>query len=84
MTYSDRSGSTLVQVWAWCDQAPSHLPEPVMTYCQLKPLEQSPVKYFIQENVFENVICKMDAVTFLQVSGAPLLTWINFNPTKDK
>ena len=40
------------------------LPEPIVVYCQLDSLEQVSVKFefefiiFIQENAFENVVCR--------------------------
>ena len=45
------------------------LPEPMLTYCQLDPLEQikqlnsnQNTKPFIHKNVFEDVVCKMAAI----------------------
>ena len=49
------------------------LSEPMMTHCcQLNPKEQISIKYynskvFIQENAFENIICKMAAISGLNV-----------------
>ena len=44
------------------------LTEPVLTYCQLDPQEQTSVKFeshyktSIHENAFENVVCEMAAI----------------------
>ena len=53
--------SALVRVWS--------LSEPMLTLCQLDPLEQTSIwilgrntKFFIHENAFENVVCEMVAI----------------------
>ena len=44
------------------------LPEPMLTYCQLDPQEQTSVKFeskyktFIQENPVENIVCRIVAI----------------------
>ena len=44
------------------------LSEPVLTYCQLDPKEHISMNFirnsniFIQENMFENVVCQMVAI----------------------
>ena len=61
------------------------LPELMLTYDQFDPLEQTLVKLeskcyiFIQENVFENVICKLSTGHFIQVSMSEVLKTNNWN-----
>ena len=45
------------------------LPDPMLTFCQLDPQEQTTVKFeskckkkSIDENAFENVVCEMAAI----------------------
>ena len=41
------------------------LPDPMLFFCQMNPLEESVNRYSnvsIQENVFQNVVCKMAAI----------------------
>ena len=62
------TASALVQVMACHLFGTKPLPEPILTYCQLDPEEQTSVKieskYKIstEENAFENVVCKMEAI----------------------
>ena len=64
------TGSALVQIMACRLFGAKPLPEPVLTYCQLVPWEQTSMNYnqntklFIHEYAFENVVCKMAAILF--------------------
>ena len=61
------TGSSLIQVMACRLFSTKPLPEPMLTFSQLDPLEQSSVKFeskhkiFIDQNAFEKV-CKMVAI----------------------
>ena len=65
------TGSTLVQVMACRLLGAKPLPEPVVTYCQLDPQEQTSVNFFnrnpnifIDENTFENAVCNWQPFCF--------------------
>ena len=57
-----------VMAYHLCSAKP--LPALTLNYCQFDPLEYISVKFnsntiiFIQENLFENVVCKMSAILF--------------------
>ena len=61
-------GNALAPIWL----GGKSLPEPMLTYCQLDFREHISMKYclkirsfFIHENIFENVVCKMAAILAL-------------------
>ena len=62
------NGSAVVQVMACRLFGAKPLPEPMLTYFQLNPYEQTTVKFafkyifFIVENAFENVVCEMSDI----------------------
>ena len=49
--------SLLVQVMAWCLNCARPLPEPIITYCQLDPWEQTSVKVESKYNDFQSKKC---------------------------
>ena len=55
------TGSALVQIMACRLIRTKPLPEPILTYCQLDPQEQTSVK-FIHESAFKNAVCEMAAI----------------------
>ena len=73
------TGSTLVQVLACRLFGAKPLSEPMLTYCQLGPWEQTSgnsnrnTKLFIHENAFETVVCEMAAI--LSGGGELFCTW---------
>ena len=62
--------TSLVQILACRLFGAKPLSEPVLEYCEFDPWEQTSVKFyskfknFIEENAFENVVCKMAAILF--------------------
>ena len=62
------SKPSLVQIMAWRFLGAKPLSDPMLTYCELDPLEYISVKFnhnlniFIQENAFENVVRKLAAI----------------------
>ena len=50
---------------AWHLFGAKPLPEPMLIYCELDRWEQTSVKFeskFMEENAYENVLCKMSAI----------------------
>ena len=64
----DELGNHLVQVMVCRPIGAKPLPEPMLTYCQLRPSVQtsmkseSKFKIFNNENAFENVVCELAAI----------------------
>ena len=62
------TSSALVKVMAFCLFGTKPLLEPMLTYCQLGPKDQTSVKFklkykiFIHKDAFENVICEIPAI----------------------
>ena len=59
--------STLIQVMAWCHQAPSHYLYQwclIINWNKLQWNLNQNTQIFIQENAFENVVCIMAAILF--------------------
>ena len=50
-------GSALVQVMAWHRIGAKPLPEPMLTYCQLDPYQQTSVKFESEYKTFHSRIC---------------------------
>ena len=81
---SVKTWSYLVQVMACCLYGTKPLPEPILT-CQLYLNEQIFMKFewkkkFHEENVFENVVCKMVTILFWPQCGAILAGMFIWNP----
>ena len=64
------TGSSLVKLMAWCLTGTKPLPEPILIYHQFDTSNKPQwnfiltSKFFIEENAFENVVCKMLAMLF--------------------
>ena len=68
-TWRQRTWSPLVQLMNWSRTGDKSSPEPMMTCCSLDPGTNFDELYndtntFIQEDVFENIICEMDPILF--------------------